>query len=251
MKIVVIGGTGLVGRLLVSALQQQGHETVVVARSRGIDVRSGKGLAFALHNADVVVDTSNPGYGTADGMLDFFQACGTTLLAAERGAGVAHHVLLSAMGTDVLRDTGYFRAKHAQETLVRASGLPYTILRSTPFFEFIYNIVDAGGAGSEIRLPPLNVQPVAALDVASALARVAIGDPCDAVVELAGPTPYQLGELAETILVANEDMRDLKVDPAAHYFGGPVGRASLVGSDVTLLSARRFDDWLRQSLAIA
>lgn len=251
MKFVVVGGTGLVGRLLVAMLQQQGHETVVVARSRGVDVRTGKGLAFALLNADVVVDTSNPGYGTAEGMLDFFQGCGTTLLAAERFAGVEHHVLLSATGTDVLRNTGYFKAKHAQEASVRASGLPYTILRSTPFFEFIYNIVDAGGDGGEIRLPPITVQPVAALDVATVLAQIAVRDPVNSVVELAGPAPYMLGELAETILVANEDMRDLKVDSAAHYFGGPVGNASLVGSDGAILSTGRFDDWLRQSLVVA
>lgn len=251
MKIVVIGGTGLVGRTLVSILRDEGHQTVVAARSRGIDAVTGEGLAFALQDTEVVVDVSNSGYSGADDMLDFFRCAGLTLMAAEILAGVAHHVVLSAVGTGTLREIGYFRAKHAQEECVRTSVLPFTILRSTPFFEFLYNIVDTGGAGASIRLPPISMEPVAAYDVAAALARIAVGAPANDVIELAGPDLYQLHELAEEILVANEDMRDLQADSSAHYFGGPIAGESLVGAPSAGRTRARFEDWLRQSLVVA
>jgi uncharacterized protein YbjT (DUF2867 family) len=251
MKIVVIGGTGLVGRTLVSILQDAGHQTVVAARSRGINAVTGEGLSFALANADVVIDVSNGGYAGADDMLEFFQQSGSMLMAAEVLAGVRHHIVLSAIGSSALRDVGYFRAKHAQEEIVRASGLPFTILRSTPFFEFIYNIVDAGGVGNTIRLPPVMMQPVSGFDVATALGQIALAEPRQGVVELAGPELYHLHELGEEILVANEDLRDLKVDPDADYFGGPVGTEALVGGVECWRSQARFDDWLRETFVVA
>lgn len=251
MKIVIIGGTGLVGRTLASILQADGHQIVVASRSRGINAVTGKGLTVALQYADAVVDVSNPGYTGASDMLSFFQTSGLTLMAAEILAEVPHHVVLSAVGTTALRHTGYFRAKHAQEELVRASGLPFTILRSTPFFEFIYNIVDAGGSGNEIRLPPIAMEPVAVDDVAAALARIVVNAPANGVVELAGPDLYHLHELGEEILVANEDMRDLRIDADAHYFGGPVSGEALVGTGQVVRGNNRFEDWLRQSLVVA
>ena len=251
MKIAVIGGTGLVGRNLVGILQDQGHELVVAARSRGIDAVTGQGLAAALDGTDVVVDVSNSGYGGCEAMMSFFRRSGMTLMAAERLAGVAHHVVLSAVGTGVLRDIGYFRAKHAQEEVVRVSGIPFTIVRSAPFFEFIYSIVDTGGSGSQIRLPPISMEPVSAYDAAAMLARTAVAEPVNGIVELAGPDLLQLYDLAEGILVANEDTRDLKTDPLAHYFGGPVAGGALVAAAQARRTRGRFEDWLRQSLVVA
>ena len=251
MKIVVIGGTGLIGRNLVSILRDQGHEPVVAARSHGIDAFTGKGLASALNNSDVVVDVSNSGYARASDMVRFFEGSGITLLAAELLANVAHHVVLSAVGTGALQHVGYFRAKHAQEELVRASGMPFTIVRSAPFFEFLYNIVDTGGSGNQIRVPPVSMEPVSAYDVAAMLAEIAVAQPENAIVEVAGPDRYLLHDLAEEILVANEDLRDLKADALAHYFGGPICGEPLVAAAAARRTHGRFEDWLRQSLVVA
>lgn len=248
MKIVVMGGTGLVGRKLVRKLRNQGHEAIAASRSTGVDLITGEGLKEALRDAETVVDVCNLSYGDADDLNAFFSLAGSNLLEAELLSGVTHHVTLSAVGTNRLADRGNFRAKATQEDLVAAAGLPHTIVRSTPFFEFIYGIVDEGGEGGLIRVPPIRMQPIAADDVAEALARIALDQPSDGVVELAGPEVRLLHDIAEEILVANEDPRTLVIDVDAHYFGARIGDEPLVGDSGPNLDSTRFDDWLRRSL---
>lgn len=250
MKIVVIGGTGLIGAKLVEQLGQTGHQVVVAARSTGVDIVTGTGLDRALQGAGIVIDTSNSGYCQAADMLRFFERAGTTLCTAERDANVPYHVTLSAVGTGEV-DSGYFRAKRAQEARVLASGVPYTIIRSTPFFEYLYKIVDQGGDGDTLRLPPVLLQPIAGDDVARALARSALSGPANAIVEIAGPDAYPLPVLAEEILTANEDCRAVISDPSALYFGAHVEGVFLTGGDHPRLAPTRFEDWLRQSLVPA
>jgi len=250
MKIVVIGGTGLIGRKLVAALSAQDAQVVVAARSRGIDVVTGRGLDEALEGAEVVIDVSSSGYGRADDMLEFFRASRSVLQVAERRAGVGHHIVLSAIGVERPGAAGYFEAKLLQERMIGRAGTPFTILRSTPFYEFIYNIVDAGGQGALIRLPPLLMQPVSADDVADALLDLAMDRPNGAVVEIGGPEVHRLDALAESILVANEDPRDLRVDVEAPYFGASTAGEALTVSAGSALASIRFDDWLRRSLAV-
>lgn len=211
MKITVIGGTGLVGAKLVTELTRQGHEAVAASRATNVDTLSGKGLDAAFEGTQVVVDASNPGYSDAARMRRFFERSGENLMPAERKAGVAHHVVLSAVGTRRL-NSGYFDAKAAQEDIVVGSGLPFTIVRSTPFFEYVYAIVDAVSDGRTVRVPPLLMQPIAAEDVASALSFAALGAPVGGVIEIAGPDKYGLPELAEAILTANEDPRTIMTD---------------------------------------
>lgn len=249
MRIAVIGGTGLIGRKLVGRLGELGHEAIVAARATGVDTLTGEGLDRALDQAEVVVDVSSSGYSCAGEMRSFFEASGATLAAAERRSGTAHHVTLSAVGVGRI-DSGYFRAKAAQEGIAAGTGLPFTILRSTPFFEFIYGIVDAGGSrdGGDIRLPPVQMQPVAADDVARALASVALRPPVCSAFEFGGPETYRLPDLAEAILTANEDPRRVVVDPEAPYFGAIVGDAPLTVCHNPRFAPGRFEDWLRRSL---
>ncbi|WP_129793915.1 SDR family oxidoreductase [Sphingosinicella sp. CPCC 101087] len=249
LTIAVLGGTGLVGRMLAERLDQLGHEVVVAARSTGVDLVSGEGLQRALMGADVVVDVSNPGYTNADEMRRFFEGSSANLLRREREAGIAHHVALSAVGAARFH-SGYFLAKKAQEKMVRASALPFTILRSTPFFEFIYAIVDANGNGDDIRLPPAAVQPVAASDIADMLARIALSEPANGVVEIGGPDIATLPTLAALVLTANEDPRRVVTDVNAPFFGARIGGGSLICCARPPSAPTHFEDWLRQSLAV-
>jgi len=250
MKILVVGGTGMIGARLVERLRRHGHEVRAAARSTGVDIVTGKGLAAALEGIEAVVDTSNAGYFDAIDMQRFFEASGATLLRAERSAGIAYHVTLSAIGVGRL-DRGYFRAKRAQEEIAIASGIPFTIVRSTPFNEYIYNLIDEGGDGGVIHLPPIRIQPIAADDVAEALERVAAEPPVNGVVEIAGPDMYRLPALGEEILTANEDGRTIIPDRDARYFCAQLGDETLVGGEGARLGSTMFDDWLRQCLALA
>ena len=247
MKVVVVGGTGLIGAKIVEQLTRTGHEVVVAARSTGVDVAKGIGLADALLGAEVVVDVSNSGYSEASEMQLFFEQAGTNLFGAERNASVRHHVALSAVGVGEL-NSGYFAAKKAQEDIVADSGIPFTIVRSTPFFEYLYNVVGQGGEGDTLRLPDILIQPVAGDDVARALVRAALTPPANGIVEVAGPETFTLPSLAEEILAANEDCRTVIPDPDAAYFGAHIGNASLVGGDHPRFGPTRFEDWLRRSL---
>jgi len=250
MQIVVAGGTGQIGRKVVRQLEAGGHQVIAAARATGVNLATGEGLDGALRGADVVIDVSNSGYFEAAEMQRFFEYAGTTLLAAERRHNIRHHVALSAVGADHL-DSGYFRAKKTQEDLVLASGLPFTIVRSTPFYEYLYKVVDQGGEADTLRLPPVPLQPIAGEDVARALVRVALAGPTNDIIEVAGPDPYLLPDIAEEILAANEDCRTVVADPAALYFGAQMNGASLIGGDHPRFAPTGFEDWLRHSLEAA
>ena len=225
MRIVVVGGTGHIGSRLVTALQDCNQDVVVASRSSGVDTITGEGLAEALDGAQIVVDVSNSPTIQDDIALDFFLTSGRNLLAAEHAAGIQHHVALSVVGTDRLPESGYFRAKMAQENLVRASRIPYTILRSTPFFEYLTGIVESAADGNVLRLSPAPIQPIAADDVVVALRDVTMGRPQNREVEIVGPDRYGLDELAEQILAANEDPRRVIADPRGFVLrGGAAGR---------------------------
>lgn len=234
MRIAVVGGSGLVGTKLVRQLRAAGHEAVVAARSNGVDILTGAGLARALDGAEAVIDVSSPGYADPAEMLRFFEAAGATLLAAERAAGVAHHVTFSAIGAERIR-TGYYRAKNAQEELVAGSDIPFTIVRSTPLFEYIHDILYAGRTHGEVRVPPLRVQPIAADDAARVLIDVVLRDPANAVVEVAGPNIYALPDLATQMLTADEDYRPVLVDAHARFFGARLGEEALVSDAIRRL----------------
>jgi len=250
MRITVAGGTGLVGAKLVRKLLDAGHEAIVAARSTGVDLVSGEGLARVLEGAEVVVDVSNPGYADQDAMLRFFEQAGANLLAAGQQAGVAHHVIFSAIGTERI-GSGYFRAKNEQEELVATSGIPFSIVRSTPLFEYLDRLVDAGRAPDGLRMPPLRIEPIAADDAARVLAEVATGRPTNAVIEIRGPDSYALPELAEKMLIADEDYRPVRADPDAPFFGARLGAETLAAGAGARTGATGFEDWLRRSLAPA
>jgi uncharacterized protein YbjT (DUF2867 family) len=247
MKIVVIGGTGLIGSKLVEKLRKDGHEALPAAPNTGVNTLTGEGLAEALEGAQVVVDVANAPAWDDAAVLDFFQTSARNLLAAETAAGVGHHVTLSIVGTDRLPDSGYFRAKLAQEELVKAGPVPYTIVRATQFFEFIGRIADSGADGDTIRLSPALVQPEAADDVASTLADVAVGAPLNDTVELAGPEVFRLDELARRVLKANDDPRQVTADPHARYFDAELDDQSLTPGEDARIAPTHFGDWLSQS----
>jgi uncharacterized protein YbjT (DUF2867 family) len=246
MKIVVIGGTGLIGSKLVAKLDEQGHEAVPASPNTGVDTLTGKGLPEALEGAEVVVDVSNSPNWEDDAVMYFFQTSSRNVLAAEAEAGVGHHVALSVVGTDRLTESGYFRAKLAQEQLIERSPIPYSIVHATQFFEFVKGIADEATDGNEVRLPPALFQPMAADDVAAGVARVAVGRPVNGIVEIAGPEQFRLDELVRSVLKGAGDSREVVADPEATYFGiNPSERTLLPGDDARLADTR-FEDWSKQ-----
>jgi uncharacterized protein YbjT (DUF2867 family) len=248
MKIVVIGGSGLIGSKLVEQLSEAGHEPLPASPDSGVDTLTGEGLAEALEGARVVVDVSNAPV-LDDAAVHFFQTSTRNIVAEETAAGVSHHVVLSIVGTDRLPDSGYYRAKLAQEEAVKSGAVPYTILRATQFFEFIGRIADANTDGETVRLPPVLVQPEAADDVAATLAEIAVSGPVNAIVELAGPEQFRLDELARRVLGANNDPRRVTTDAGARYFGAELDDHSLTPGTNPRVAPTRFEDWLRESSA--
>ncbi len=247
MKVVIIGGSGLIGSKLVARLREQGHEAVPASPDSGVDTLTGEGLAEALLGANVVVDVSNsPSFEDA-AVLKFFQTSTGNLLAAEAAAGVGHHVALSVVGSDRAPDSGYLRAKVAQEKLIAASGMPYTIVRSTQFFEFLKRIADEATAGNTVRIAPVLFQPIAADDVAKAVARFAVSAPANGIVEIAGPQQFRFDEFVRLGLSAWQDPRVAVADPHARYFGMQLGERSLVPDAGAKLGEIRFEEWLGHS----
>lgn len=247
MKIVVIGGTGLIGSKLVAKLREQGHEAVPAAPNTGVNTLTGEGLSEALEGAQVVVDVSNAPDWEDDAVMHFFETSTRNVLAAEKAASVGHHVALSVVGTDRLTESGYFRAKLAQERLIQESSISYSIVHATQFFEFLPGIADSATDGNTVRLPPALIQPMAADDVAAAVGRVAVGPPVNGIVEVAGPEVFQLDELVGEQLKAAGDSREVVADPQASYFGiTPSGRMLLPGDDAQIAETR-LEDWSKRA----
>jgi uncharacterized protein YbjT (DUF2867 family) len=244
MKIVVIGGSGLIGSNVVNRLRQGGHEVVAASPKSGVNTLTGEGLAEALAGAQVVVDVANSPSFEAKAVLEFFETSGRNLLAAEKAAGVRHHVALSVVGTERLLESDYFPAKLAQEKLIKEFGIPHTILRATQFFEFVGAIVESGTDGNVIRLSPALFQPIASDDVAAALADLAVAPPLNATVEVAGPEPLPLDEIARQFLAAKGDSRQVTADVHARYFGAAINDRSLTPGEHPRLGPTRFADWL-------
>lgn len=247
MKIIVIGGTGLIGTKLVNQLRQQGHEVVAASPSRGINSVTGEGLAAALAGGQAVVDVTNSPSWEDQAVLNFFETSTRNLLAAEAVAGIRHHIALSVVGTERLLASGFFRAKLAQEKLIQASPIPYTIVRATQFAEFVGSIAQSATDGQTVRLPSALLQPIVADDVAAALASVAVAEPLNCMVELAGPDAIPLDETIRQFLKANRDPRTVITDEQAAYFGIPLKHRSLVPDGKALLGQTHFQDWLLQS----
>ena len=251
MKIVVIGGSGLIGTKLVNKLREKGHEALAASPSSGVNTITGDGLTEALAGAQVVVDLANSPSWEDKAVLEFFQTSGRNLLAAEAPAGVGHHIALSIVGTDRTPDNGYFRAKIAQEKLIESSGIPYTIIRSTQFMEFLGGIAASGTDGSTVRISPGLFQPIAADDVADITADVALAAPRNGIVEIAGPERAPFNEIVARYLKAVSDPRQVVRDPEARYFSGRVEERSLVPLGEARLGRIGLDEWLRRSQAKA
>lgn len=249
MKIVVIGGSGLIGSNIVHRLRLDGHETVAASPSTGVDTLTGQGLAEALAGAQVVIDVTNSPSFEDRAVLEFFETSTRNLLAAEAKAGVQHHLALSIVGIDRLPDNGYFRAKVAQEVQIKNSRIPYTILRATQFFEFIEGIINSGADGDTICLSPALIQPIAADDVSAVLADLAVGAPLNGTLEVGGPDRFPLDDLARKFLAARGDKRQVVADVHARYFGSELDDRSLVTSDNSRIAATRFQNWLNRSSA--
>lgn len=244
MKIVVIGGTGLIGSKVVNKLNDAGHQTIAAAPNTGVNMITGEGLAEALSGADVVVDLANSPSFEDQVAMDFFQTAGRNLIDAETVAGVRHHIALSVVGTDRLQDSGYFRAKLAQETLIKEGPIPYTILHATQFMEFLRAIARSGVVGNEIRLPHAFIQPMAAEDVADAVVAVALAEPANRTIEIGGPEKFHLDELIARILQHDKDLRPVIADPDAPYFGVMIDDNSLIPGSAAKLGETRLDWWL-------
>ena len=249
MKIVVSGGSGLIGTKLVARLRQKGHEVVAASPASGVNTITGEGLAEALAGTQIVVDLANSPSFEDDAVLKFFETSGRNLLAAEASAGVKHHVALSVVGSDRLPDSGYLRAKMAQENLIKASGIPYTIVRSTQFFEFVSGIAQSATVGQTVRLSPALLQPIMSDDVADAMADATLGAPVNGTIEIAGPEKVPLDELVRRFLRAKQDPRNVIADTHARYFGAELDDRSLTPSGKARIGATRFDDWLSHSSA--
>jgi uncharacterized protein YbjT (DUF2867 family) len=252
MKIVVIGGTGLIGSKVVNILRQRGHEVVAASPSSGVNTLTGEGLAEAVTGAQVVVDLANSPSFEDKPALDFFETSGRNLLSAEKAAGVKHHVALSVVGTDRLTGSGpgslsgYFRAKMTQENLIKASGIPFTIVRATQFFEFVKSIAQSAANASTIQLSSVLMQPMASDDVAAAVAEVALGQPVNGIIEIAGPDRIRQDEIVRRYLSATGDARKVVTDEKTGYFGITVNDQSLVPGDNPRLGQTRFEDWLKR-----
>ena len=244
MKIVVIGGTGLIGSALVARLIARGHDAVPAAPSTGVNTLTGEGLTPALTGADVVVDVSNsPSFEDA-AVLEFFETSTRNILDAEAAAGVGHHVALSVVGTERMTESGYMRAKIAQEKLIKNSSIPYTIVHATQFFEFAVRTADEATDGDTVRVPPVLIQPMAAADVAAALCDVTLAAPRNATIEIAGPEPLRFEDWVRQGLRAAGDQRVVAADPRARYFGTRLSERTLLPGDGALLGATTFADWL-------
>jgi uncharacterized protein YbjT (DUF2867 family) len=249
VKIVVIGGTGLIGSKLVNKLREHGHEAVAAAPNTGVNTITGDGLAEGLRGASVVVDVSNaPSWDDAE-VLKFFETSTRNLVTNESAAGVRHHVALSVVGTDRLSESGYMRAKIAQEKLIKESSIPYSIVHATQFFEFLKGLADISMVGDKVHLPPVLFQPMAADDVASGLARVAVNQPVNAIVEIAGPEQFRVDELVRRRLASLKDSREVIADPNARYGGAKVSEKTLLPGNNARLGEIRFETWLTQTAA--
>jgi uncharacterized protein YbjT (DUF2867 family) len=251
MKIVVIGGSGLIGSKLVTKLREQGHEAIAASPKSGVNSITGEGLAEALKGASVVVDVTNSPSWEDAAVMTFFETSTHNLLAYGAAAGVKHHVALSVVGTERLLASGFFRAKMAQENLNKGSSIPYTITRATQFFEFVKGIADFSTEGNKIRLPTALIQPMAADDVASAVGRIATGSPVNDMVEIGGPEKFHLDELVRQGLAAYKDPRVVVADPHARYYGIELSERTLLPGDGAPLGETRFETWLTQSAAKA
>jgi uncharacterized protein YbjT (DUF2867 family) len=244
MKLVIIGGTGLIGSKLVMKLRKQGHEAVAASPDTGVNTLTGEGLPRALQGAAVVVDVSNSPSFEELAVMKFFTTSTRHLLESAAAAGVGHYVALSVVGTERIPDSPYLRAKNAQETLIKDAGIPYSIVHATQFFEFVNRIADEATDGTTIRLPPVLIQPMAADDVATAIGRVALGAPLNGTVEVAGPEQFRFDELIRQGLGARHDPREVVVDRHARYFGAELGERSLIPAGNARLGEIRFQEWL-------
>jgi uncharacterized protein YbjT (DUF2867 family) len=249
MKIVVIGGSGLIGSKLVEKLRDAGHDPLPASPDSGVNTLTGEGLADALEGAQVVVDVSNSPVMDDAGVMEFFQTSSRNLLAAEKAAGVNHHVVLSIVGADRLQESGYLRAKVAQEQTVEAGGIRHTILRASQFFEFLGRLADSSAEDGTVYLPHVLVQPEAADDVAATLCEIAVGEPQNAVIELGGPDQFWLDEIVGRVLRAQGDARSVTADASARYFGAELDEHSLIPAQGARIAQTRFDDWFSRSLA--
>ncbi|SDM31888.1 Uncharacterized conserved protein YbjT, contains NAD(P)-binding and DUF2867 domains [Streptomyces sp. cf386] len=246
MKVVVIGGTGLIGSKLVVKLNEHGHEAVAASPNTGVNTLTGEGLAEVLKDAAVVVDVSNSPAWEDDAVMNFFRTSTANLLEAEAEAGVTHHVALSVVGTDRLQESGYFRAKQAQEDLIKESGMPYSIVHATQFFEFIKGIADISTDGDTVRLSSAKFQPIYSDDVAAAVGRTAVGTPVNGLVEIAGPDVFQLDELIRKALAAQNDPRTVVTDPHAPYSGAELQETTLLPGPDAHIAETKLSDWFAQ-----
>src|SRR5499433_3753046 len=251
MKIVVIGGTGLIGSKLVNKFREHGHEAVAAAPNTGVNSLTGEGLAEVLKGAQVVVDVSNSPSWEDAAVLKFFETSTRNLLTYEVAAGVGHHVALSVVGTDRLSESGYFRAKIAQEKLIKESSIPYSIVHATQFFEFLKGLADVSIVDGKVHLPPVLFQPIAADDVATAVARITVGPPLNGIVEIGGPEQFRVDELVRRRLATVKDSREVIADPRARYSGAAIGERTLLPGKDAVVGETRFDTWLKQSTAAA
>jgi uncharacterized protein YbjT (DUF2867 family) len=251
MRIVVIGGTGLIGSKVVEKLRANGHEAVAAAPKTGVSTLTGDGLAEALKGAPVVVDVSNAPSREDNAVMNFFETSTRNLLAYEKAAGVGHHVALSVVGSERMPESGYLRAKIAQEMLIKSSSVPYSIVRATQFFESLKGIADFSTAGNTVRLPPVLVQPIGAEDVASAMCPVALGSPLNGIVEIGGPEVFRLYEWVRQGLAAGHDRREVVADPQAHYYDIEVNETTLIPGGDARLGETTFENWLSPAMSPA